>query len=76
MTTFEVYVDDDRYAVPSLYLVTARGEARGRAMAEALWRESDHHRGVELRLHGERLYGVGSMASVRGPYDRPDLSPA
>jgi hypothetical protein len=60
MPTFEVYIDDDRYSVPSLYLITASGDARARAMAEELWRDSDHHRGVELRRDGERLLARGS----------------
>ncbi len=62
MADFEVYVDDDRYKVPSLYLITARNEARARAIADELWRSSDHHLGVELRRGGERLAGLGSLA--------------
>ena len=32
MADFEVYVDDDRYSVPSFYLISAGNEARARAM--------------------------------------------
>ena len=67
MADFEVYVDDDRYAVPSLYLITAQSDVRARAVAEELWRSSEHHQGVELRREGERIFGVGSMA----PGSRP-----
>ena len=49
MADFEVYVDDDRYKVPSLYLISATSEARARAIVDELWRNSDHHQGVELR---------------------------
>jgi hypothetical protein len=63
MPDYQVYVDDDRYSVPSLYLITANSEARARAMAEELLTGSDHHQGVELRQDGERLYGLGSFAA-------------
>jgi hypothetical protein len=62
MADFEVYVDDDRYQVPSLYLISASNEARARAIVDELWRSSEHHHGVELRRDGERLMGLGSLA--------------
>jgi hypothetical protein len=62
MADFEVYVDDNRYQVPSLYLITATDEARACAIADELWRSSEHHRGVELRHEGERLLGLGTLA--------------
>lgn len=64
MADFEVYVDDDRYSVPSLYLITAQNDARARALAEEMWRSSEHHQGVELRRGGERLSAWGSLASA------------
>ena len=64
MADYEVFVDDDRYKVPSLYLITAGSEARARAIADELWRTSLHHRGVELRRAGERLLGMGSLAET------------
>jgi hypothetical protein len=60
---FEVYVEDDRYSVPSLYLITAPSEARARAMAEEMWRSSDHHLGVEVRRDGERIFALGTLAT-------------
>jgi hypothetical protein len=62
MADYEVYVDDNRYQVPSLYLISASDEARARAIADEVWRSSAHHRGVELRRDGERLLGLGSLA--------------
>ncbi|HEY1751581.1 MAG TPA: hypothetical protein VGG29_09970 [Caulobacteraceae bacterium] len=59
---FEVYVEDDRYSVPSLYLITAPSEARARAIAEEMWRSSDHHVGIELRRNGERIFALGALA--------------
>jgi hypothetical protein len=64
MPDFEVFIDDDRYSVPSLYLITANSEARARAKAEELLRASDHHQGVELRQDGERIYALGSFAAL------------
>jgi hypothetical protein len=60
MADFEVYIDDDRYSVPSLYLITAPSDARARALAEELLVSSDHHQGVELRRDGEPIFGLGS----------------
>jgi len=65
MADFEVYVEDDRYSVPSLYLITAEGEAGARAIAEKMLDSSDHHQGVELRRQGERVFGTGSYAPRR-----------
>jgi hypothetical protein len=59
---FELYIDDDRYAVPSLYLITAITDAEARAEALEVWENSDHHLGVELRRDGVRVYALGSMA--------------
>lgn len=77
MADFEIFIDDDRYSVPSLYLITARNEARARTKAEELLHASDHHQGVELRQDGESIYALGSFAAPsasRGKcLDGPDL---
>jgi len=62
MADFEVYVDDDRYSVPSLYLISALDDARARTTAEEMWRTSEHHQGVELRRDGERILALGSYS--------------
>jgi hypothetical protein len=59
---FQVYLDDERYAVPTLHLVSAASLARAIELAEALWREGPHHRGVELRSGDTVLYAAGSMS--------------
>ena len=64
MPDFEVYVDDSRYAVPSLYLISAHSIARARAMAEEVWRGSEHHLGVELRHNGERVAALAAPAEL------------
>jgi hypothetical protein len=77
MPDFEVFVDDDRYSVPSLYLITAPSEARARLTAEEVWRSSDHHLGVELRCDGERVCAFGTLAiEALGAADRQDAPSA
>lgn len=67
MTDFEVYIDDARYSMPSLYLISAPSEARARAMAEGMLAASDLHQGVELRRDGETIYALGSFAAPGAP---------
>ena len=69
--TFEIFIDDDRYAVPTLYLVTAPDEARALTLAERMVAESPHHLGAELCLDGRRLAGIGSFAMRQLPQDAP-----
>lgn len=59
--TFEVFVDDNRYSVPTLYLIAA-DEAGAVEAARKMVSDSPHHLGVELRLDGNRLIGFGSLA--------------
>jgi hypothetical protein len=59
---FQVYLDDERYGVPTLHLVSAATLARAIELAEALWREGSHHRGVELRSGDTVLYAAGSLS--------------
>lgn len=59
--TFEVYVDDTRYSVPTLYLIAA-DEAGAIEAARRMVSNSPYHLGTELRLDGERLIGFGSLA--------------
>ena len=65
MADFEVYIDDNRYSVPSLYLITAQTDARARVIAKELLASGDHHQGVELRRDGERIFGLGSYGQSR-----------
>jgi hypothetical protein len=66
MPSYEIFIDDDRYSVPSLYLITATDSARARAIAERLWQDSKHHRGVELRRDGELVFGCGTFEHRSG----------
>jgi len=60
--TFEVYIDDSRYSVPTLYLIAA-DEAGAVEAARRMVADSPHHLGAELRLDGRRLIGFGSLAA-------------
>ena len=73
MADFEVYVDDDRYSVPTLYLITAHSEQAARAEAQTVLDASDHHLGVELLRDGEPLFALGSFAVLgRAPNSRQE----
>lgn len=61
-SAFEVFIDDDRYSVPTLKLVSAVDEAAAWSLAESLLSASPHHLGVELCHGGVRLLGLGSYA--------------
>ena len=67
--SFELYLDDDRYAVPTLHLVSALDLAGAAAIARKLLEESIHHRGVEICRNGQRLDGLGSFATRLLPSD-------
>ena len=58
MRTFEIYVTDDRYSVPTLLLATVNEEARAREIAERLLDESVHHLGVEVCEGGRLLFSL------------------
>jgi hypothetical protein len=76
MADFEVYIDDDRYSVPSLYLITALSDVRAQVVAEELWRSSEHHRGVELRSDGEPIFGAGTLGLSARPASDCQESPS
>jgi hypothetical protein len=60
MIDFQIYIDDDRYTVPTLYIASLASQARAREVAERLLNESDHHLGVEVCEDGKPLFSVGS----------------
>ncbi|MFL5298472.1 MAG: hypothetical protein ACJ798_19005 [Phenylobacterium sp.] len=60
--TFEIFVDDRRYTVPTLHLVSADDEVGARDIAERLLSESSHHVGAEVWWEGKLLLGLGSFA--------------
>jgi hypothetical protein len=60
--TFEIYLDDDRYSVPTLHLVVADDPTMALAIATRLIEDSPHHLGAEVCLDGQRVAGLGSFA--------------
>lgn len=52
---YELYLDDDRYAVPTLHLIVTDNVASARRTAERLLNENAHHLGAELWSQGLRL---------------------
>ena len=62
MHTYEIFIDDARYSVPTLQLVAARDTFEALEMAQALMRDGAHHLGVELCHGGLRLAGLGTYA--------------
>lgn len=65
MSTFEAFIHDDRYTVPTLHLVSAFDEAGARDAADALLRASAHHLGVELCRNGEQIVQLGACEDRR-----------
>jgi hypothetical protein len=57
MTTYAVFVHDDRYSVPTFYMVTVASDARALELAGEKLRSSPHYRQVEV-FDGERLVGA------------------
>ena len=63
--TFEIYLDDARYLVPTLKLIAAPDEDGAIKIAQLLLEESGHHRGVEICQGGQRITGLGTYADRR-----------
>lgn len=66
MSAFEIFVDDDRYSVPTLYLISAEDELEARRTALSVLQASDHHTGVELCRDGDRIMRLGTFARDSG----------
>ena len=60
---FVVYVEDDRYAVPTLRLLVAADDLSARELAAKVLAESEHHRGVEVRSGDRSVVLLGACAS-------------
>jgi hypothetical protein len=65
MITFQIFVHDDRYSVPTLHLVSVGDEIAARAAAGALLHASPHHRGVELWQGEEQIEALGACVERR-----------
>lgn len=68
MSTFELFINDDRYSVPNLRFLAASSEAWARTAAMQALSESPHHLGVELYSGDRRLFVQGSpLTPAQGP---------
>ena len=65
MFTFELFIDDDRYSVPTLRLLSTDNAAWAHNLAKLALQESSHHLGVELYGGERRLLRLGSFRSPR-----------
>ena len=68
MHTYELFITDDRYSVPTLKLVMASNEAGVREEAACSLAESPHHVSVTVYLNAARLFDIGTSP---GDLDRP-----
>ncbi len=79
MISFQLYIEDARYAVPTLYFVECSDEGRVTEIAFRKLAESRHHLGVEVRRGDERVLGIGSCAReqpTRSLYGRVSPGPS
>jgi hypothetical protein len=77
MKTYELFVHDDRYSVPTLHLITVADATIAQLTAEALLRANAHHLGVELCCEGEQILVLGDCAERRpGPFEAEALKAA
>ena len=58
MPTYALYIEDNRYSVPTLFLHQAPTEGRARAKATELLLQSPHHMSVEASVEGETVFTV------------------
>jgi hypothetical protein len=72
MTTYEIFVQDDRYSVPTLNLVSCSDEAGAWRAADALLRASPHHLGVEVCRGDEQILTLGACVERRRSEAAPD----
>lgn len=56
MTTYTLYIEDERYAAPTLLTVEVRGDERVRELASERLAQSPHYRAVEI-WDDDRLVG-------------------
>ena len=61
MQTYQFFVTDDRYTVPTLKLNMAPNRAGAREEAERLLAESRHHVSVAVYLNAAPLFEVGPL---------------
>ena len=66
MRTYTIFVEDDRYSVPTLAMIDTSSRARAEQVTLEKLTESPHHRAVELRL-GDKLVYRRARSDDPGP---------
>jgi hypothetical protein len=66
MNTFEFFIQDDRYTVPTFELVHLRDAERARELAAQRLCASLHHQSIEVRMGSERLFLISRSAPSKG----------
>ncbi len=61
--TFTLYIEDDRYSVPTLVFVIVRGEVRAKEIAKDRLAASSHHLSVEVWEDETLLFRAGREPS-------------
>ena len=66
MRAYTIFIEDDRYSVPTLVIIDTSTRARAEQLTLEKLTESPHHRAVELRL-GDRLVYRSCRPGDPGP---------
>jgi len=56
MRAYTIFIEDDRYSVPTLVMIDTSSRARAEQLALEKLLDSPHHRAVELRLGDKLVY--------------------
>lgn len=70
MRTYALYIEDDRYSVPTLQFVTAAADDEVRRIAKELLAKP-HHRKVEVREGDTVLFQLASDSLPNGAVTGP-----
>jgi hypothetical protein len=73
MQAFTFFVDDDRYAIPSMLMVEAISPMRARELALEHMQRSPHYKGVSVHAGDERLFVVGAAGDGRGAIAQSEI---
>ncbi len=73
MPTFQFFIEDDRYSVPTLKIAEASSKADAKAMAVKLLRQTRHYLSVQAYIDDECVFAVGAP-SRRKPEIEDDAS--
>jgi hypothetical protein len=73
MRTYSLFIEDDRYSVPTLVVIEARSDDGAVAIAQRHLRESRHHQSVELCFEDRPLFKCRRAEVGTTCLDRPQI---